>query len=271
MTNEMPEVNPEINPVIISELTPSPPVEKRLWGGWATAGFGAVILFALFLVMVIVMGIVALALAFSQGDAAFSLEGFTDSIYANIGLLISISGIVAYAAAAGLILAFIKARGGAGISEYLGLKRISWRTVLAVVLITAAFLGASYLLDYFFHTEEGDTQMLVDIYNTSVWPVLLWITVVVFAPLFEEGLFRGFLFEGFRRSRLGLISTIIVTSLIWTCLHAGYSVSSLGAIFVFGLVLGAVRYKTGSLWTTMLMHACYNAVGMVLIAANLSG
>jgi uncharacterized protein len=275
MTNEMPEVNPEINPdinpVIISELPTSPPVEKRYWGGWATAGFGAVILFALFLVMVVVMGVIALALVLNQMDAAFSLEGFTDSISANIGLLVSISGIIAYAAAAGLILAFIKARGGAGISEYLGLKRIRWRPVLAALLITAVFLGASYLFDYFFHTEEGDTQMLVDIYNTSIWPVLLWILVVVFAPLFEEGLFRGFLFEGFRRSRLGLIGTVIVTSFIWTCLHAGYSVSSLGAIFIFGLVLGAVRYKTGSLWTTMLMHACYNAVGMTAIAANLGG
>jgi membrane protease YdiL (CAAX protease family) len=60
-----------------------------------------------------------------------------------------------------------------------------------------------------------------------------------------------------------------VTSFIWTGLHAGYGVSSLGAIFIFGLVLGAVRYKTGSLWGTMAMHAFYNAVGMTLVALNI--
>ena len=259
--NEIPLVNPEI---------PAPlPVVKRLWGGWATAGFGAVILVTLFIAMVVVIAIVVFVMVILQMGATFSVEGFTDTINSYIGLLVSVSGIIAYTAAAGLTLAFIKIRGGAGIAEYLGLKRINWKTALSVALITAAFLSLSALVNFYFHTDEGDTKTLTEIYNTSVWPALLWITVVVFAPLFEEGLFRGFLFEGFRRSRLGITGTILITSLVWTALHAGYSVASLGAIFIFGLVLGAVRYKTGSLWTTILMHAFYNTVGMTLIALNI--
>lgn len=258
MVSDIPEIYPEI---------PVPPPEKKLfWGGWPTAGFGALILLVLFLLMVIVMGILAFALAIGQADAAFSLDDFSDTIYSYMGLLVSTSGIIAYGASAGLILVFVKIRDGARIGEYLGLKRISWKVVLVALLVTVAFLAASYMFDYLFHIEESDTNTLVDIYDTSVWPILLWITVVVFAPLFEEGLFRGFLFEGFRRSRMGLVVTILVTSFVWTCLHAGYSVSSLGAIFVFGLVLGFVRHKTGSLWTTIFMHAVYNAVGMVFIA-----
>ena len=254
---------------LINPGIPAPLAEKRVWGGWATAGFGAVILVVLFLVMVFVIVIVAVVMALLQMDATFTIEGFTGSINSYMGLLISISGIVAYAAAAGLTLAFIKVRGGAGIAEYLGLKRINWKTVLVLVLITAAYLGLSALVNYYFHVEENDTNTLVDIYKTSVWPVLLWITVVIFAPICEESLFRGFLFEGFRRSRLGLIGTIVLTSIVWTGLHVGYSVSSLWTIFIFGLVLGAVRYKTGSLWGTMAMHAFYNAVGMTLVALNI--
>jgi uncharacterized protein len=263
MMNEVPMINPEI-PALS-------PVGKSFWGGWATAGFGAVILVALFLVMVFIVIIMAVIIAIPQINATFSVEDFTNSIYDYIGLLVSVSGIIAYAAGTGLTLAFIKARGGAGIAEYLGLKRINWKMLLVMVMITAAFLGISALASYLFHFDEGDTKTLVDIYNTSFWPVLLWITVVIFAPIFEEGLFRGFLFEGLRRSRLGLIGTIVVTSFVWTCLHAGYSVASLGAIFIFGLVLGVVRYKTGSLWGTMLMHACYNIVGMTAIALTVSG
>jgi membrane protease YdiL (CAAX protease family) len=254
----------ELNPVPVT-----PPAEKRIWGGWATAGLGAVILVVLFLVMVLIIVILAVIVTIMHMDTTFTVESFTDSIYAHMGLLVSVAGIVAYAAAAGLTLAFIKIRGGAGIAAYLGLKRINWKMALVPVLITAVFLALSALVNYYFHVEENDTKTLVDIYNTSVWPVLLWIMVVVFAPIFEESLFRGFLFEGLRRSRLGLIGTIVVTSLVWTILHAGYSVSSLGTIFIFGLVLGAVRYKTGSLWGTMLMHALYNTVGMTLIALNI--
>jgi hypothetical protein len=247
----------------------TPPAEKRVWGPWATAGFGAVVLVVLFLMMVFIVVILAVVFALYQMDTTFTVERFTDSIYSYMGLLVSISGIVAYAAAAGLTIAFIKIRGGAGIAEYLGLKRINWKTALVLVLITAAFLTLAALVNYYFHVEENDTKTLVDIYNTTIWPILLWIAVVVFAPIFEESFFRGFLFEGFRRSRLGLIGTIVLTSVVWTILHIGYSVSSLGTIFIFGLVLGAVRYKTGSLWGTMLMHACYNTVGMALIALNI--
>lgn len=259
-----------MNNIIPMNTAPAnPPAEKRVWGPWATAGFGAVILVVLFLVMVFIIIILAFALSLYKMDTTFTIEGFTNAIHSYMGLLISISGIVAYAAAAVLVLAFIKVRGGAGIAEYLGLKRINWKTVLLLMLVTAACVTLAALVNYHFHIEENDTKTLVDIYHTSVWPALLWIMVVVLAPIFEESLFRGFLFEGFRRSRLGLIGTIVLTSVAWTILHAGYSVSSLSTIFVLGLVLGAVRHKTGSLWSTMLMHALYNTVGMALIALNI--
>lgn len=252
---------------LISEPT-APLQEKRVWGFWATAGFGAVIIIAFFLVVVFVMIITALVVILSQYGVDLTIDDFTNVMESYLGLLVALSGITGGLAGCGLILAFIKARGRAGIAEYLGLTRIGWKALLVSLLITAGFVIVAAFTDYIFQLEEGDATLMLDIYNTSVWPVLLWIAVVVFAPIFEEPLVRGFLFEGFRRSRLGIIGAIILTSLIWTVLHAGYSLYSLGTIFIFGLVLGAVRYKTGSLWSVVLMHALYNAVGMTLIAFN---
>jgi membrane protease YdiL (CAAX protease family) len=256
--------------ILLNPEPVNPPAEKRFWGPWATAGFGAVIIFVLFVCLVLVMIIIAVAIAVSQGGASLSVTDFTDTLYSYLGLLVSISGIIAYAAGTGLTLAFIKVRGGAGIAEYLGLRRISWKVPLILILITAVFVILDVLISKAVQVTETDSKTLVDIYNTSVWPVLLWILVVIFAPIFEEALFRGFLFEGFIRSRLGLIGTIFLTSLIWTGLHAGYGLYSLGTIFVIGIVMGIMRYKTGSLWSTMLMHALYNGVGMTLIALHVS-
>ncbi len=258
-----------MNDIVESSTEPiAPPPEKRVWGFWGTAGFGAVIIIVFFLVVVFVMIITALVIAFAQHGTGLNIDDFTGLMNSYLGLLVAVSSIVGGLAGVGLILAFIKARGRAGIAEYLGLKRMSGKALLVVIVITAGFVIMAALVDYYFHLEEGDTTTMLDIYNTAVWPVLLWIAVVVFAPVFEEPLVRGFLFEGFRRSRLGLIGAICLTSLIWTVLHAGYSLYSLGTIFIFGLVLGWVRYKTGSLWSTVLMHAFYNAVGMTLIALN---
>jgi len=55
-----------------------------------------------------------------------------------------------------------------------------------------------------------------------VWVPLFGIAAVVFAPLFEEGFFRGFLFVGFKQSRLGSFGTILITSAAWAALHIQY-------------------------------------------------
>jgi membrane protease YdiL (CAAX protease family) len=260
-----------VNEITPFPVEPVPPARKPFWGFWATAGLGAVII-VVFFVVVAFVGIITVVIAMlARYGAGLNLDDFTGSVTSFLGLIVAVSSVVGGFAGVGLILAFIKVRRGAGITEYLGLKKINWKTLLAVALITLLFVVATAVASYYLHLEGGDSQTMVDIYDTAVWPVLLWIAVVAFAPFFEEPLVRGFLFEGFRRSRVGLIGAIFLTSLIWTSLHIGYSLYSLGTIFIFGLVLGAVRYKTGSLWSTMLMHALYNAVGMALIAFNVGG
>jgi membrane protease YdiL (CAAX protease family) len=242
--------------------------EERIWGPWATVGLGAVVLFVFFAVMVFIVIVIAVVLAFTQPGAVTSLGAFTDIIMEKLGLVISIAGIGSYIVGTALILGIIKARRGKGIAGYLGLKRVGWRTLLVLLLVTGAYLVLVTVTASLAKVQEEDTGLLVQAYNTSVWPALFWIVVVVFAPMFEEPLARGFLFEGFRHSRLGLAGAILLTSLVWTSLHVGYNLFSLGAIFIFGIILGFVRYRTGSLWSTILMHAFYNAVSMSILALS---
>jgi len=116
--------------------------------------------------------------------------------------------------------------------------------------------------------ETKDSEFTLEVYNTSVWPVLFGIAVVVFAPAFEETLFRGFLFAGFRQSQIGAVGTIILTLLIWTLLHLKYEIAGMSIIFVLGIVLGTVRYKTGSLWTVIFIHALWNLFAVLGAAAQ---
>jgi uncharacterized protein len=246
------------------------PADRGVWGPWATAGLGAVILFAFFAVLVVIVVIIAVVLAVTHlGEAIGSpdiVELTTDLVMDRLGLLIAVAGIGSYSAGTLLILAAVKVRRGRGIGDYLGLKRVGWKTVFLCLVITGVFLAAVVVIGELVNIQDEDTGILVDTYKTAVWPALFWIAVVVFAPIFEEPFARGFLFEGFRHSRLGLAGAIILTSLVWTALHVGYGLFSLGTIFVFGLVLGYVRYRTGSLWSTILMHGFYNLVGMIAIA-----
>ncbi|MFC1958097.1 lysostaphin resistance A-like protein [Chloroflexota bacterium] len=111
---------------------------------------------------------------------------------------------------------------------------------------------------------------MVNVYNTSVWPPLLWAALIIFAPAFEETFFRGFLFEGFRQSRIGIIGTIGLTALTWAALHMQYDIYGIVTIFIMGVLLGIVRLKTDSLWSPLLIHAFFNFVATLQVAINMN-
>lgn len=114
----------------------------------------------------------------------------------------------------------------------------------------------------------ADLRPFQEMMKAGVLPVL--ILIAVGAPLSEELLFRGFLFSGLAKSRLGLIGTSILTSIGWTALHAGYSVFGLLEVLVIGLYFSWLLVRTGSLWVTIFAHAVYNlVVGLVLVFVTL--
>src|SRR5665811_1564385 len=97
----------------------------------------------------------------------------------------------------------------------------------------------------------------------SGWLLWLWLAIVVFTPIGEEILFRGFLFRGWLRSPRDVWPVIVVTSLLWALIHVQYDWYTIGQIFVFGLLLGWMRWATGSTLLTILLHALINSEGMI--------
>jgi membrane protease YdiL (CAAX protease family) len=91
------------------------------------------------------------------------------------------------------------------------------------------------------------------------------------APLAEETLFRGFMFEGLQRSRAGAWGAIIITSAVWTAIHMQYEIGGLAQIFVAGIVLGVARWRTRSLWAPICLHAFMNLVATVETALIVAG
>lgn len=90
--------------------------------------------------------------------------------------------------------------------------------------------------------------------------IVMLFVIGVGAPLSEELLFRGFLFSGLANTRLGLVGTSILTTLLWTVMHWGYSIFGLIEVLAIGLYFSWLLIRTGSLWTTIFCHAVYNSV-----------
>ena len=107
------------------------------------------------------------------------------------------------------------------------------------------------------------------IIETTTYTTLLWVALVIAAPVFEEVLFRGFMYEGLRRTRIGAGGTILVTTLVWTGLHVGqYEPFFLALIALIGILLGIARERTGSLYVPLAIHAMNNLLSTLQMSAE---
>ncbi|MFC1900875.1 lysostaphin resistance A-like protein [Chloroflexota bacterium] len=240
----------------------------RVWGPWATVGFGLVIGVVSLVVQVIAV-IVVLAVNF-DADPGISPDEFYQEILSVLGLCTAIASIASAVIGGGILIIVIVIRKGISITEYLGLKKISLKAVLVSLAVVIAIIIAGDLTSFVLG-RQINADFMIQIYNTSVYPVLLWLGIVVFAPLIEEAFFRGFMYAGFVNTRLGVTGTVLLTSLVWTSLHAvQYGIYELTILFVTGIILGFARHKTGSLWAPLLMHSVMNALAMLEVAININ-
>ena len=257
--------------------TENPVPKRKIWGPWATVGFGLVIFVvfsiaqSLAFIAVIFPDILALLQSSAGQMDPFELMRVIEELLASrMGFITSVSVCASAVFGVGFIILFTGVRKGVSIAEYLGLKRVTVKQILAVLGITVVFM---FLADFagIFADSSASNEFMLNIYNTSVWPVLLWVSLIIFAPIFEEAFFRGFLLEGFRQSRLGPIGAVGLTALAWASLHIQYGIYEIVVIFLMGILFGIVRIKTGSLWSTIIMHAFTNMVSLVLMALQVEG
>ncbi len=95
---------------------------------------------------------------------------------------------------------------------------------------------------------------------------LFFIAVVIVAPISEEIAFRGFLFRGLAASWLGVSGAMILTSAAWAAMHVQYDAFTLAQIFFIGLLLGWIRWASGSTLLAIVLHMLANLTACIQAA-----
>ena len=93
-------------------------------------------------------------------------------------------------------------------------------------------------------------------------PTTTFIRVCLFAPIAEEILIRGFLFNGLQ-NRHGVIVALIVSTILFALLHFNFG-QTLSAI-ISGAIIGFLYIKTNSLFCCILAHSLYNSISYISI------
>jgi uncharacterized protein len=236
------------------------------WSPGLTFVWSLLLLGGYFVVQALVMGVGAVA-AMLVDPAARQGGDFAGVLRGHMGLLFTIGTLVSAPLAVGATLAVARrglARQGLAdprraLRRSLGMVRPRFAQV---ALWTAAALAV--LVGYEWLASRLDRPSLpdfmVEFHASAGWLPGLLFVVVFLAPLVEEVLFRGFLLPGLAAGRLGPAGAIAVSALLFALVHTQYDPFDMSAVLTLGLLLGAARHASGSLWLAYGLHAAINAV-----------
>lgn len=254
---------------------------------------------------VVVFTVVACGLAW-----LIALPLWLDGGLANPLAVLLLPAIMFTPGIAALVVVFLVQRPRpASIAEYLGLwplrpfKRTIWMTVAgifgsALLVILGVFLAAALgIVQLDLVTFSGFAQVL-QASSPAELPVpvglivLLQLLTVPVAAIFngifalgEEIGWRGWLLPSLRP--LGTWPALLISGAVWGFWHSplillGYNFGQpnllgvalmIGGCMIFGVLIGWLRLRTGSIWPAVFAHGAFNAAAgflLLVVAANTS-
>lgn len=240
------------------------PVDRKIspWGPFTTVAF-TLLVFAVFLLLQIVLAVPYLIIFKVAGSSYPDFLAAVAGLESD-GFFVGLTELIAGPLAIGLILFLTWLRKGSKIRDYLALTPVPRLMILRWLLYTALI---GLLLDGMSHAAGYPvvSDWMLSLYRSAAYPPLLLFALLVVAPILEELLFRGFLFEGMRHSRIGDTGTILLASLLWASVHLQYEWFYIGQIFVLGLLLGAARIRTRSVIAPILMHSLISGIATLQV------
>jgi hypothetical protein len=252
--------NAVLNNTTLNTLNTVNTVESvKPWSAKATLGF-TLVLFILYVVLSVVLA--KLAGFFVDSNSASSLAFIMD------GDFIAVSYILTALCLSPMLFLWARKRKLTTAAAYLGFDKLpNKKTFLNFNLALIAYFIFSYFASDILAIETP--QMIIDIYNSTDYFFLLLIAVVIAAPIFEELVFRGFIFKGLKHSPIGVTGAIIITSILFTLIHGGqYEIAILAILFPLAVILGFARHRSGGILLPIYLHFAnnlYSTVEMYLL------
>jgi len=176
----------------------------------------------------------------------------------------SILGLVQYALILGILFLITL---GLDRRSFLAFRRpTSWRRAVGIAfLILIAVFAVGAVVSQFANPEKEQGLIPQNWDSSKIAPFAAFaIVVVVVAPIVEELQFRG---VGYGLlERFGRTAAILLVGIAFGLVHG--LVAGFPVIAVFGIGLAYLRSRTDSIYPCMLLHASFNAFGLIVGIAS---
>lgn len=192
-------------------------------------------------------------------------------------ILTAILYLILYAA----IVVVIRSTGG---WSRLGYHFPGWKTLLGVVAFLPVWFGILFLAGiasaFVINHGQPIPSNVTDLFGPGglkgIGPTtiaLAFVVAAVVAPLVEEALFRGVLYQ-WLRGHLGVAPAVVLDGLLFASAHLVSGVAGLWkllpVLFVMGCVLCLTFQRTRSLFASMLLHGANNGLAIVALLVTMN-
>lgn len=141
--------------------------------------------------------------------------------------------------------------------------------VLAFILRIAMLLMIKELVPGFNIEQKQDLGFKFGWQNSRLELTAVFFTLVVLAPVAEELIFRGFMFDKIR-ARSGFLMTMLLVSLLFGLAHfIGGGWVAVVVTFSLSLVMCLTREVSGSIYPAMIIHVLNNGLAFWAILSGL--
>lgn len=236
---------------------------KVSWPGAFTAFVAAILIFVTSqLLAAVAVGLLA------------SGQGTELTLFGSQVLLQFTFGLIAYGGMLAAIYYFLRWRGLGWRDIGLTRPKLSDAGLAAVAFVcyVSAYVVLVSVVSPFIPGLDIGQRQDIGFDDAAGWQLaLVFLVLVVLAPVAEEVMMRGFLFTSLRR-RLPFWLTTLLVSILFAFLHLGGGEQGAGPLwiaaidtFILSLALCYLRERTGRLWASIALHALKNGIAFTAL------
>ena len=138
----------------------------------------------------------------------------------------------------------------------LGFRKIKISTIFLVALYTLLCMPLVTVVNAISMLFVDNTVVTMSNDILAVpFPAALFM-IAMFGPFSEEFVFRGIVFNGYRKDG-NLLGAILLSALTFSFMHMNFNQA--GYAFVIGIALAFIMVATNSIWAPVIMHFIINA------------
>nr|WP_315043532.1 CPBP family intramembrane glutamic endopeptidase [uncultured Moraxella sp.] len=229
---------------------------QKLYGLTGTVILSLTVLFVFLFSQV--LGVLLFTPFFLPNGANLSLDNQILQGTQN-GTIISLTALVTLLCVWLCIFFTIKFKKG-NVKQFLAIKGFGFKDFLgfgvALILLNVVINGITVWLD-------REPMLFMDELAISANPLwLLIVAIVVIVPIYEELIFRGFIWSGLASSTLGVWGASVITSILFGLVHMQYEAVEMVMIFALAMLFSYARIRTGSLLLPIMLHMMNNGLAM---------